>query len=292
MEWKRDWGLTARIWLTLFLLFVVYLAFMTLLWVYGAGIWLIAILAIGMGFIQYFFSDRLVLWSTGARVVDESEYPDLHQMVERLAKEAGLPKPKIAIVKSPVPNAFATGRSPRHAVVAVTDSILRLLAPRELESVLAHELSHVHNRDMLTMTVASFVAMIAAMIMQSFFFSAMFGGNSRDRGNAMIIIWIVSVIVWFIANLLLMALSRYREFAADRGSAYLTRDPEALMSALVKISGRMDYVPPQAKAKVEGTNAFFIIPALSGNVLMELLSTHPPLEKRIASLRQIEDEMR
>ncbi len=292
MEWKRDWGLTARIWLTMFLLFIVYLAFMTLLWAYGAGIWLIAILAIGMGFIQYFFSDRLVLWSTGARVVEESEYPDLHHIVARLATEADLPMPKIAIMKTPVPNAFATGRNPRHAVVAVTDSILRLLSREELGAVLAHELSHVRNRDMLTMTVASFVAMIAAMIMQSFFFSAMFGGNSRDRGNAMIIIWIVSIIVWFIANLLLMALSRYREFAADRGSAYITRNPRALINALSRISGRMEYVPAGEKARVEGANAFFIIPALSGNTLMELFSTHPPLEKRIANLEKVEAELR
>jgi len=190
-----------------------------------------------------------------------------------------------------VPNAFATGRSPHHAVVAVTDSIMRLLSRDELEAVLAHELSHVKNRDILTMTVASFIAMIASMIMQSFFFSALFGGRDRE-GGAGIIIWVASIVVWIASTLLIMALSRYREFAADRGSALITRNPRALISALNKISGRMDAIPVEAKAKVEGANAFFIIPALSGNTIMELFSTHPPLDQRIANLEKVETEIR
>lgn len=245
-----------------------------------------------MGSIQYFFSDKMVLWTTGARIIEEDEYPDLHRSVEKLCQEAGLPKPRIAIMQSPVPNAFATGRSPKHAVVACTDSIMRLLNKDELEAVLAHELSHVKNRDILTMTLASFIAMIASMIMQSFFFSALFGGNSRENGGAGIVIWIVSIIVYAISTLLILALSRYREFAADRGSALITRNPRALISALNKISGRIEVVPPEAKAKIEGANAFFIIPALSGNAFMELLSTHPPLEKRIANLEKVESELR
>jgi heat shock protein HtpX len=244
-----------------------------------------------MGLIQYFFSDKMVLWSTGARVIEGDEYPELHLMVEKLCKEAGLPLPKIAIMQSPVPNAFATGRSPKHAVVACTDSIMRLLTRDELEAVLAHELSHVKNRDILTMTMASFIAMIASMIMQSFFFSALFGGRNRE-GGSWIIIWVVSIIVYAISTLLILALSRYREFAADRGSALITRNPRALISALNKISGRMEAVPVEAKAKVEGANAFFIIPALSGNAIMELFSTHPPLEKRIANLEKVEAELR
>jgi heat shock protein HtpX len=291
MEWKRDWGLTGRVWLTMFLLFILYLVFMTILYAFGAGYQWIVLLAVGMGLVQYFFSDKLVLWSTGARILEKDEYPELHQTVEKLCKEADLPLPKIAIMQSPVPNAFATGRSPKHAVVACTDSIMRLLNKEELEAVLAHELSHVKNRDILTMTMASFIAMIASMIMQSFFFSAMFGGRNREGSGGTIIIWIVSIVVYAVSTLLILALSRYREFAADRGSALITKNPKALMSALSKISGRMDAVPPEAKAKVEAANAFFIIPALSGRSFMELLSTHPPLEKRIANLEKIESEM-
>jgi heat shock protein HtpX len=196
-------------------------------------------------------------------------------------------------MQSPVPNAFATGRSPKHAVVACTDSIMRVLNREELEAVLAHELSHVKNRDILTMTIASFIAMIASMIMQSFFFSAMLGGGGRNReGGGMIIVWIASIIVWVVATLLMLALSRYREFAADRGSGYITRNPRALISALRKISGRIEALPPEPKAKIEGANAFFIIPALSGNTILALFSTHPPLEKRIANLEKVEAELR
>jgi heat shock protein HtpX len=275
----------------MFLLFILYLVFMTILLAFGAGLWLIVVLAVGMGFVQYFFSDKLVLWSTGARILAEDEYPELHRTVEKLCKEADLPLPKIAIMQSPVPNAFATGRSPKHAVVACTDSIIRLLNKDELEAVLAHELAHVKNRDIRTMTMASFIAMIASMIMQSFFFSALFGGRSREGSGGTIIIWVVSIIVYAVSTLLILALSRYREFAADRGSALITKNPKALISALSKISGRMDVVPPEAKAKVEAANAFFIIPAISGRSFMELLSTHPPLEKRIANLEKIDDEM-
>ena len=242
-----------------------------------------------MAVVQYFFSDRLVLWSTGSRIVQEDEYPELHQMVAKLCKEADLPMPRIAIMQSPVPNAFATGRSPKHAVVACTDSIMRVLNRDELEAVLAHELSHVKNRDVLTMTIASFIAMIAAVIMQNFLFASLFG--RRDQG-AWIIAGLVAVVVWFVSQILIMALSRYREFAADRGSAYITSNPQALISALTKISGRMDTVPAAAKAKIEGSNAFFIIPALSGNTLLELFSTHPPLEKRIAALEKVEAEIK
>jgi heat shock protein HtpX len=290
MEWKRNWGLTARVWLTGLLLLLLYLVFMTVLLAFGVGTWAIILLAVGMGLFQYFFSDKMVLWSTGARVIEGDEYPELHLMVEKLCREADLPLPKIAIMQSPVPNAFATGRSPKHAVVACTDSIMRLLTRDELEAVLAHELSHIKNRDILTMTMASFIAMIASMIMQSYFFSALLGGRNREGGSWIILI--VSIIVYAISTLLILALSRYREFAADRGSALITRKPRALISALNKISGRMEAVPIEAKAKVEGANAFFIIPALSGNTIMELFSTHPPLEKRIANLEKVEAELR
>jgi heat shock protein HtpX len=291
MKWKRDWGLTSRVMLTMFLLFVVYLVFIAVLLALGISMSFMILIVVVMAFIQYFFSDKLVLWSTGSRVIQDDEYPELHQTVEKLCNEAELPKPRIAIMQSPVPNAFATGRSPKHAVVACTDSLMRLLTKDELEAVLAHELSHVKNRDVLTMTIASFIAMLAAIIMQNFLFASLFSRRG-DGAGAWIIAGIVAAIVWFIATLLMMALSRYREFAADRGSAYITNNPRALISALNKISGRMDGVPPEAKAKIEGSNAFFIIPALSGRSFMELLSTHPPLEKRIASLEKIEAEMR
>ena len=287
--WKRDFGLTLRIWLTLFLLFLVYLVFLAVLSWLGVGLPFLVLLVFGMAFIQYFFSDKLVLWSTRARVSDPAEYPELHRMVEKLATDAGIPKPRVAIMQTPVPNAFATGRSPKHAVVAVTDSIMRLLSPRELEAVLAHELAHVKNRDVLTLTIASFVAMLAALIMNNFLFASLF---SRRDDNPWIIAGIVAIIVYFVAQLLIMALSRYREFAADRGSAYLTGRPADLISALEKISGRMDRVPAEQKRVVESANAFFIIPALSGSTLMELFSTHPPLEKRIAALEKVEMEMR
>jgi heat shock protein HtpX len=291
MKWKRDWGLTSRVILTMFLLFVVYLVFIAILLALGISMSFMIVIVVVMAFVQYFFSDKLVLWSTGSRVIQEDEYPELHRTVERLCKEADLPKPRIAIMQSPVPNAFATGRGPKHAVVAVTDSIMRLLKEDELEAVLAHELSHVKNRDILTMTIASFIAMLAAIIMQNFLFASLFSRRG-DGAGAWIIAGIVAAIVWLVATLLMMALSRYREFAADRGSAYITNNPRALMSALNKISGRMDAVPAEAKAKIEGSNAFFIIPALSGNKFLALFSTHPPLEQRLASLEKIEDELR
>ena len=289
MQWKRDFGLTMRVWFTMFLLLIVYLIFLTVLSALGVGVAGLILVAGGLAFVQYFFSDKLVLWTTRARIVEEQEYPELHAMVGRLAAEADIPKPRVAIVQTPVPNAFATGRSPSHAVVAVTDSIVRLLSPKELEAVIAHELSHVKNRDVLTLTIASFLAMVAAIIMQNAWLFSM--GSRRDQGNPWLIAWIVAIVVWLVSTLLIRSLSRYREFAADRGSAYITRRPHDLISALQKISGRMDYVPPEQKRAVEGANMFFIIPALSGQSLMELFSTHPTLEKRVAALQQVEGEL-
>ncbi len=289
MKWERDFGLTLRVWFTMFLLLIVYLIFITILSALGVGIGWLILIAGGLAFVQYFFSDRLVLWTTKARIVDEHEYPELHAMVARLAAEAGIPTPRVAVVQTPVPNAFATGRSPSHAVVAVTDSILKLLSPKELEAVLAHELSHVRNRDVLTLTIASFMAMVAAIIMQSAFLFSMTG--RRNQANSWVIAGIVAIIVWLVSTLLIRALSRYREFAADRGSALITRRPQDLISALEKISQRMDYVPPKQKQAVQGANMFFIIPALSGRSIMELFSTHPPLEKRVAALERIEAEL-
>jgi heat shock protein HtpX len=289
MQWKRDFGLSLRVWFTMFLLLIVYLIFLTVLSTLGVGVGGLILVAGGLAFVQYFFSDKLVLWTTRARIVEEQEYPELHAMIARLSAEVDLPMPKVAIVQTPVPNAFATGRSPSHAVVAVTDSIMRLLSPKELEAVIAHELSHVKNRDVLTLTIASFLAMVAAIIMQNAWLFSM--TNRRDQGNPWLIAWIVAIIVWLVSTLLIRSLSRYREFAADRGSAYITRRPHDLITALEKISQRMDYVPPEQKQAVEGANMFYIIPALSGRSIMELFSTHPPLEKRVAALERIEAEL-
>jgi heat shock protein HtpX len=289
MKWQRDFGLTLRVWFTMFLLLIVYLIFISVLSALGVGVGGLIIVAGGLAFVQYFFSDKLVLWTTRARIVEESEYPELHAMVGRLAAEADIPRPRVAVMQTPVPNAFATGRSPSHAVVAVTDSIVRLLSPKELEAVIAHELSHVKNRDVLTLTIASFLAMVAAIIMQNAWLFSM--GNRRGEGNPWFIAWIVAIVVWLVSTLLIRSLSRYREFAADRGSAFITRRPQDLITALGKISQRMDYVPPEQKQAVQGANMFFIIPALSGRSIMELFSTHPTLEKRVAALQQVEAEL-
>lgn len=277
-----------RIWLTMGLLLLVYLAFLAVLRTLGVGLGWLVLVSVGFAFVQYFFSDRLVLMSTGARVVDADEYPQLHATVERLATNAGIPMPRVAVMPSPVPNAFATGRSPKHAVVAVTDSIHKLLSPRELEAVLAHELAHVKNRDILTMTIASFVAMIASLIMHNAIFLSL--GDRRDGGSPWLLAWIAAIVVWVVSNLLLMSLSRYREFAADRGSALITGDPDSLISALTKISGRIAQVPAEKQRQAESANAFFILP-VRGSTLAELFATHPPLERRIEALERIRAEL-
>jgi heat shock protein HtpX len=274
---------------TMFLLGLVYLAFLAILAYQGTGlVGMLAFVSIFM-LIQYFFSDKLVLKSMGAKIVSESEEPELHQMISRLCAMADLPKPRIAVVETPMPNAFATGRSPGNAVVAVTTGIRRQLTAGELEAVLAHELTHVKNRDVMVMTIASFLSTVAFFIVRySFFFGG--GGSSRDKGG----IWaafFASVVVWIVSSLLIRALSRYREYAADRGSAVITGQPSNLASALMKISGVMPRIPKEDLRKAEGMNAFFIIPAISGSSIMNLLSTHPPTEKRIAALQRIEREL-
>ncbi len=285
-----DTGLTLRMFLTMFLLGVVYLAFIALLFYMRVSYGFIFIISALMLGIQYFFSDKLVLWTMGARIVDETEAPQLHAMVQRLCAMSDLPKPKIAVVDSPVPNAFATGRNPQNAVVAVTTGIMRTLNQQELEGVLAHELSHIKNRDVMVMTIASFISTVAFYIMRMFMFSSMFGGGrDRDRnGGSIILIYIASIVVWIISFILIQALSRYREYAADRGSAIITGHPSHLITALLKISGQMERVPQKDLRSVQGVNQFFIVPALTGGSLMELFSTHPPIKKRIARLEAME----
>lgn len=291
VEWKKDIGLEGRMILTMFLLAAVYLAFLVFLTYMGAPqIFMLLFIALFMG-AQYYYSDKLVLMTMNARVVSESEEPKLHETITRLCVIAGLPKPKLAIVDSSVPNAFATGRGPKNAVVAVTTGLMRKLDQRELEAVLAHELSHVKNRDMAILTIASFISTLAFYIVRYSFYFGGFGGNRRNSNGGLVVVWIVSILVWIISFLLIRALSRYREFAADRGSAAITGNPVNLISALRKISGTMENVPTEDLRKVEGMNAFFIIPAAVSGSVMNLISTHPSMDKRIAALEKIQREI-
>ncbi len=288
-QWYRDYGLAARMILTMFLLAALYLVFLAVLYAYGVGVSGLVVFAGIFMLIQFFLSDKLVLWSMGGRIVSEQEEPRLHETVSRLCAIADLPKPKLAIVESSVPNAFATGRSKNSAVVAVTTSLKQRLSQPEIEAVLAHELSHVKNRDMLVITIASFLSTVAFFLVRNMLF---FGTGGRDRrGGAAFIVFMVSLVVWIISFLLIRALSRYREFAADRGSAIITGKPSHLVSALLAISGVMERVPSRDLREVEGMNAFFIIPAISGDSIMKLFSTHPTLEARIRALEEMERRM-
>lgn len=289
----RDTQLTLRMFLVMFLLAAVYLLFIAFLWASGLDFFSIFIIVAILLGAQYFFSDKITLWSAGAREVSPAEAPELHATVERVAAMADLPKPKVAIVETNVPNAFATGRSPSNSVVVVTTSLLERLQPAEVEAVIAHELTHIHNRDVAVMTIASFFATVASFLVRSMMYGGIYGyGRGRQRGSGGIaVVWLVSLVVWLLSFLLIRALSRYREYAADRGSAILTGAPSLLASALVKISGTMQRIPQRDLREVEGMNAFFIVPALQGSSLSELLSTHPSLESRLERLKAMEQEM-
>lgn len=299
MRVAADAGLTARMVITMLLLGAVYVFFISVLLAYGVDLGTMVVLVGILLLAQYYLSDKLVLWSTGAREVSPSEAPELHDVVGRLAAMADLPKPRVAIVPTDIPNAFATGRSPKAAVVAVTQGLLRRLSGAELEAVLAHEMTHVRNQDVAVITVASFFATVAAFLTRQFmwvgYWGVPTGGGRRDDreggANAWIIIYLVSMLVYFISYLLIQALSRYREYAADRGAAYLTGAPSNLASALMKISGVMERIPSRDLRQAEALNAFFIIPAVKGSTIAELFSTHPPLAKRLAYLRQLELEL-
>jgi heat shock protein HtpX len=289
-SYGRDLGLQARMLLTIVLLGLLYVVLVgVLIW---AGIGAVAMLVIvgGLALAQLFLSDKLALRAMGAHEVTPCEAPGLHALIERLCVQADLPKPKIAIADTDMPNAFAMGRSRRASTVCVTTGLLRLLEPRELEGVVAHELAHVQHRDVLIMTVASFFASIAAMVIQ--FAPFLGGGRDRDGGQpAFIVVMLVSVAVYLLSFVLMLALSRHREFVADRGAAVLTGRPSALSSALMKISGAMRGVPDRDLRAAAEMNAFFIVPAGVKGSLRTLLSTHPPMEQRIAALGRIEAAM-
>jgi heat shock protein HtpX len=294
-SYGRDAGLSLRILLTTSMLGLLYVIFAVVLFeVLNVGLVAMFVIVGGIALFQYFTSDKLALRASGAKVVERDEAPQLHDMVERLCAMADLPKPRVAIIDTDVPNAFATGRSPKHSAVAVTRGLWERLEPQEIEGVLAHELSHIGNRDVLIMTVASFFAMVAGLLTRFGLYSGMFGGG-RGRDNNSVPVWlivlVVSVITYFLSQILILAISRYREFAADRGSALITGAPENLMSALQKIASGITQIPQQDLRQVEGMNAFFIIPTNWRKRGGELFMTHPPLEKRLAALAEISREM-
>jgi heat shock protein HtpX len=285
----RDTGLQARILLTLFLLGLLYVVFIAVLLTAGAGLVTVVVVMGGLSLAQLFFSDKLALSAMGAKVVTPQEAPGLHAMIEKLCIQADLPKPRIAVADTDIPNAFATGRSQKSATVCATTGIMRALSPSELEGVMAHELAHVKHRDVLIMTIASFFASLAAIILQFGFFFG--GGQSDDDNPSFIVILLVSFVVYVVSFFLMMSLSRYREFAADRGAAIVTGRPSALASALSKIASNVQQLPQRdlrEAERLERMNAFFIVPVRVKSVLQGLFSTHPPTEKRIERLQQLE----
>jgi heat shock protein HtpX len=285
----RDTGLQLRMTVTMFLLGVLYVVLVVALLAVGASGVTVAVIAGGLALLNLFASDKMALAAMGARTVSPAEAPQLHAMIERLCVQADLPKPRIAVANTAMPNAFALGRSPKSATVCATTGIMDLLSPAELEGVMAHELTHVANRDVLVMTLASFFATIAAYIVQFGFF---FGGSSDDDDNpSFMVLLLVSLGVYVISFFLMQALSRYREFAADRGSALITGRPSALASALTKISTGMHRIPQRDLRASSELSAFYIFPPGAGQKLGALFSTHPPLQARIARLERLESQL-
>ena len=274
--------------LTMFLLGLLYVALVGAMFAAGAGFAIMLVVIGGLMAAQIFLSDKLAMASMGAKVVSPQEAPGLHAMIERLCIQADLPKPKIAVADTAMPNAFAMGRSKKSATVCATTGIMNTLEPHELEGVMAHELAHIKNRDVLIMTMAGFFASIASMIAQ---FGLFFGGGDDDDNPSFLVVLLVSWVVYIVSFFLMLALSRYREFTADRGAAIITGRPSALSSALMKINGAMSRVPQQDLRAAGDMNAFFIMPAAAKNAVTGLFSTHPPMEARIERLQRIEAQL-
>src|SRR5436305_2702395 len=286
----RDSGLQFRMLLTLFLLGLLYAVFVAVLLAAGAGVGIMVVVIVGLALAQLFLSDKLGLAATGAKEVSPEDAPGLHAMIERLCIQADLPKPRIAVADQEMPNAFAMGRSQKSAVVCVTTGLMKMLEPHELEAVMAHELTHVKNRDVLIMTVASFFAALASFIVQfGFFFGG--GSDSDDDSPSWAIVLLVSFVVYILSFFLMLALSRYREFGADRGSALITGRPSALSSALLKIESNMQRVPQQDLRAAEGMSAFFIVSPGVKSAVRTLFMDHPPTEKRIERLQALEAQL-
>ena len=276
---------------------LLYIVFLSVLAYLGLGFVPITIIASVMILAQWYFSDKLVLWSSGAKLVTRDQFPELHDLVERIVARNNLPKPKIAVINMRMPNAFATGKGPKTSVVAVTTGLMDILDAEELEGVIAHELTHIRNRDVLVLTLASLFSTVAWYLMQFGFYGGLYsggmghGGNRNNSGGAMIIVIAVALLTWVISFLIIRAISRYREFSADRGSAQMTGKPIKLANALLKISGTMKNIPTRDLRQEEGLNAFFIVPALSGSTIGNLFSTHPPVQKRVQKLMDMEASM-
>lgn len=289
--WNRDPGLTVRIILSFIILGLLYVVFLSILHYLGVGYIPLAIIAGAMILAQWYFSDKIVLWTSGAKMVSKEQYPRLHNIVENLASKIGIPRPRVAVVNSRVPNAFATGKSPKSSLVAVTSGILDLLDDGELEAVIGHELTHVRNRDVLVLTLASVFSTVAWYLAQFGFYGG-YQGRSRDGGSATVVVILVAIVTWIVSFLIIRAISRYREYSADRGGAMMTGKPDKLADALLKISGKMNGISPGELQRVQKMNAFFIVPALSGSSIANLFSTHPPVEKRVQKLREMMHGMR
>jgi heat shock protein HtpX len=289
-RFRSDAGLTIRMGAVVLLLGALYVAVMGGLIVAGVGTVAVIVIAVVFGVGQWYFSDKLAMSAMRAKVVTPEQAPELHGMIERLCALADMPKPRVAIADTDIPNAFATGRSPQHSVVCVTSGILRRLDREELEGVLSHELSHVAHRDVAVMTIAGFLGVAAGLVMR---WGLYFGGGRRDNNGVPVwlIIWLGSIVVYFISFLLTRVLSRYRELCADRSGAYLTGKPSALASALTKISGEMARIPTRDLREEQAFNAFMFAPALNGKSITGLFATHPPLEKRLEQLAQISADL-
>jgi heat shock protein HtpX len=293
---RRDTGLTARIVISFAVLTILYLVFMSVLVYVGLDFVSIAVIAGIMILLQWYFSDKIVLWSTGAKIVTRDQYPELHDLVERIVARNNLPKPRIAVINTQMPNAFATGKTPKSSIVAVTTGLMNTLDTEELEGVIGHELSHIKNRDVLVLTLASLFSTVAWYLMQFSFYGGYYGGggfgrrDSRDSGG-MVLILLAAVITWFVSFLIIRAISRYREFVADRDGALMTGKPVKLANALLKISGTMKRIPTRDLRQMEGMNAFFIVPAISGSSIANLFATHPPIEQRVRKLMEMEAAM-